>query len=242
VGTVSSRRRIAHRASALGCQRLGTGASDRSSRGAWRALPDEPLRGRVWEPSQGSHHTGRVRPRLPSVPWTRVARPLACGRRGAVPSPPAEAERPLSRIPARNPRRNPRGHRFGCQDGLATDAGASLAGPGGLASVARASLAGEVWLASVASPSLADGGWLASVARPSLAGRVTACRPCKSFGGCHRGFGRAVRRIRTEAGKRKQLKYCLFMSLFWHSPWLLDRGQRVLNLRLPGSPERAGKL
>jgi hypothetical protein len=77
--------RIAHRASALGCQRLGTGARDRSSRGAWRALPDAPFRGRVWEPSQGSHHTGRVRPRKPSAPPAASARPMACGRRGVVP-------------------------------------------------------------------------------------------------------------------------------------------------------------
>jgi len=35
---------------------------------------------------------GRLRTRKPSVPWTRAARPLACGRRGAVPSSPVEAE------------------------------------------------------------------------------------------------------------------------------------------------------
>jgi hypothetical protein len=68
VGTVSSRRRIAHRASALGCQRLGTGARDQ-------------------------RFAGRVRPRKPSAPPAASARPMACGRRGAVPSPPEEAER-----------------------------------------------------------------------------------------------------------------------------------------------------
>jgi hypothetical protein len=66
-GAHPRRRRRAPRASALGCQRVGTGASDRSA--------------------------GRVGTRLPSVPWTRAARPLACGRRGSLPGKPAEAER-----------------------------------------------------------------------------------------------------------------------------------------------------
>jgi hypothetical protein len=89
--------RIAHRASALGCQRLGTGARDRSSRGAWRALPDAPFRGRVWEPSQGSHHTGRVRTRKPSAPPAASARPMACGRRGVVPA--ASPQKPSAALP-----------------------------------------------------------------------------------------------------------------------------------------------
>ncbi len=58
-GTTPRRRRRVPRASALARQRVGIGASDRSA--------------------------GRVRPRKPSVPWTRVARPLARGRHGVVP-------------------------------------------------------------------------------------------------------------------------------------------------------------
>src|ERR1019366_9874890 len=39
---------------------------------------------------------GRVRTREPSVPWTREAGPLACGRRGTSPRKLAKAERRFS--------------------------------------------------------------------------------------------------------------------------------------------------
>jgi hypothetical protein len=70
-GGALRRRRIAHRASALGCQRLGTGASDRSS--------------------------GRVRTREPSAPLAASARPMACGRRRAAPG--ASPQQPSAALP-----------------------------------------------------------------------------------------------------------------------------------------------
>jgi hypothetical protein len=73
-GSGPRRRRRAPRASALGRQRVGTGARDRSS--------------------------GRVRTRKPSVPWTREAGPLACGRRGTSPRKPVRSRAPLFRMAA----------------------------------------------------------------------------------------------------------------------------------------------
>ena len=87
-GSGPRRRRRVPRASALTRQRVGIGARDRFA--------------------------GRVRTREPSVPRTREAGPLACGRRGTSPRKPAEGERsergggaaggpegraPLSRMP-----------------------------------------------------------------------------------------------------------------------------------------------
>jgi hypothetical protein len=69
-GTTSRRRRIAHRASARGCQRLGTGASDRSS--------------------------GRARTRLPSVPWTRPRGRWHAAAEGSSPTQARRSRAPLS--------------------------------------------------------------------------------------------------------------------------------------------------
>ena len=62
--------------------------------GIGRLCPTIPVAGGHGNPLRVSIRiAGRVGTRMPSVPWTRTARPLACGCRGSLPGKPAADER-----------------------------------------------------------------------------------------------------------------------------------------------------
>jgi hypothetical protein len=84
--------------------RLGGGVDSRTERP--RSVASEAEQGPATGVHSFAHYSqlsaGRVRTRLPSVPWTRKARPLACGHRQAPPVRPQKPSAAFPNVPSQN--------------------------------------------------------------------------------------------------------------------------------------------